>query len=71
MSLSEQNNEDRWEHGNAERTDHPGLDSPRLNACWEVYCFIMAATVMELQSWPGDWNLPSIDTRCLEVLVRK
>ena len=25
MSLSEQNNEDRWEHGNAEKTDHPGL----------------------------------------------
>lgn len=24
---------------------------------------------MELQSWPGDWNLPSIDTRCLEVLA--
>ena len=30
MSLSEQNNEDRWEHGNAEKTDHPGLDSPGL-----------------------------------------
>ena len=27
--------------------------------------------VMEVQSWSGDWNLLSIDIRCLEVLVRK
>ena len=27
--------------------------------------------VMEVQSWSGDWNLPSIDISCLEVLVRK
>ncbi|XP_073243464.1 metaxin-1-like isoform X2 [Porites lutea] len=25
--------------------------------------------VMEVQSWSGDWNLPSIDISCLEVLV--
>ena len=23
-----------------------------------------------MKSWSGDWNLPSIDIRCLEVLVR-
>ena len=32
---------------------------------------IFKMAVMEVQSWSGDWNLPSIDIRCLEVLVRK
>ncbi|XP_068740405.1 metaxin-1-like isoform X1 [Montipora capricornis] len=27
------------------------------------------AAVMEVRAWSGDWSLPSIDTRCLEVLA--
>lgn len=34
-------------------------------------CWVIHTEKMEVLSWPGDWNLPSIDINCLEVLVRK
>lgn len=31
----------------------------------------MTNSVMEVDIWRGEWGLPSVDVRCLEVMVRK